>query len=126
MNKTELVAAMAESADLSKKDAEKALKAFIEVVTDELKKDEKVQLVGFGTFEVAQRAAREPYRWHGRPDRQEPSAYQAHGRKSRLTWHQRPQRRTGRATFPNRGEFHLRRFNGTHARACLWQSEGGF
>ena len=56
MNKTELVAAMAESADLSKKDAEKALKAFIEVVTDELK---KVQLVGFGTFEVAQRAARE-------------------------------------------------------------------
>ena len=58
MNKTELVAAMAESADLSKKDAEKALKAFIEVVTDELKKDEKVQLVGFGTFEVAERAAR--------------------------------------------------------------------
>ena len=59
MNKTELVAAMAESADLSKKDAEKALKAFIEVVTDELKKDEKVQLVGFGTFDVALRAARE-------------------------------------------------------------------
>ena len=59
MNKTELVAAMAESADLSKKDAEKALKAFIEVVTEELKKDEKVQLRGFGTFEVAQRAARE-------------------------------------------------------------------
>ena len=52
MNKTELVAAMAESADLSKKDAEKALKAFIEVVTDELKKDEKVQLVGFGTFKA--------------------------------------------------------------------------
>ena len=44
MNKTELVAAMAESADLSKKDAEKALKAFIEVVTDELKKDEKMQM----------------------------------------------------------------------------------
>lgn len=59
MNKTELVAAMAEQADLSKKDAEKALKAFIEVVSDELKKGEKVQLVGFGTFEVAQRAARE-------------------------------------------------------------------
>ena len=59
MNKTELVAAIAEKAELSKKDAEKALKAFIEVVTDELKKDEKVQLVGFGTFEVAQRAARE-------------------------------------------------------------------
>ena len=59
MNKTELVAAMAESADLSKKDAEKALKAFIEVVTDELKKDEKVQLVGFGTFEVRERKARQ-------------------------------------------------------------------
>ena len=59
MNKTELVAAIAEKTELSKKDAEKALKAFIEVVTDELKKDEKVQLVGFGTFEVAQRAARE-------------------------------------------------------------------
>ena len=59
MNKTELVAAMAESAALSKKDAEKALKAFVEVVTDELKKGEKVQLVGFGTFEVANRAARE-------------------------------------------------------------------
>ncbi len=59
MNKTELVAAMAESADLSKKDAEKALKAFIDVVTDELKKGEKVQLVGFGTFEVSERPARE-------------------------------------------------------------------
>ena len=45
MNKTELVAAMAESADLSKKDAEKALKAFIEVVTDELKKDEFLYVV---------------------------------------------------------------------------------
>ena len=59
MNKTELVAAMAANAELSKKDAEKALKAFIDVVTDELKKGEKVQLVGFGTFEVAKRAARE-------------------------------------------------------------------
>ena len=59
MNKTELVAAMAEQAGLSKKDAEKALKAFTDVVTDELKKDGKVQLVGFGTFEVAKRAARE-------------------------------------------------------------------
>ena len=45
MNKTELVAAMAESADLSKKDAEKALKAFIEVVTDELKKDDFLYVV---------------------------------------------------------------------------------
>ena len=59
MNKTELVAAMAEQTNLSKKDAEKAVKAFIEVVTDELKKGEKVQLVGFGTFEVSERAARE-------------------------------------------------------------------
>lgn len=59
MNKTELVAAIAEQAELTKKDAEKALKAFVDVVTDELKKGEKVQLVGFGTFEVAERAARE-------------------------------------------------------------------
>ena len=59
MNKTELVAAMADQAGLSKKDAEKALKAFTDVVADELKKDGKVQLVGFGTFEVSQRAARE-------------------------------------------------------------------
>ncbi len=59
MNKTELIAAMAEKAELSKKDSEAALKAFIDVVTDELKNDGKVQLVGFGTFEVAKRAARE-------------------------------------------------------------------
>ncbi|MCB7306400.1 HU family DNA-binding protein [Bariatricus massiliensis] len=59
MNKTELVAAVAEQAEVSKKDAEKALKAFVDVVTDELKKGEKVQLVGFGTFEVSERAARE-------------------------------------------------------------------
>ena len=59
MNKTELVAAMAEKAELSKKDAEKALKAFEDVVTEELTKNGKVQLVGFGTFEVAERAARE-------------------------------------------------------------------
>ena len=59
MNKTELVAAMAEAAEISKKDAEKALKAFSDVVADELKKGEKVQLVGFGTFEVSERAARE-------------------------------------------------------------------
>ena len=58
MNKTELVAAIAEAAELSKKDAEKALKAFTDVVADELKKGEKVQLVGFGTFEVSERAAR--------------------------------------------------------------------
>lgn len=59
MNKTELVAAMAEQTNLSKKDAEVALKAFVDVVSEELKKGEKVQLVGFGTFEVSERAARE-------------------------------------------------------------------
>ena len=84
MNKTELIAAMAEQAELSKKDAEKALKAFVDlvgeelnkgeiskkdaekalkafvdVVTEQLKEGEKVQLVGFGTFEVSERAARE-------------------------------------------------------------------
>ena len=50
MNKTELVAAIAEQAEISKKDAEKALKAFTDVVAEELKKGEKIQLVGFGTF----------------------------------------------------------------------------
>ena len=59
MNKTELVAAMADQAGLSKKDAEKALKAFTDVVSEELKKGGKVQLVGFGTFGVSARAARE-------------------------------------------------------------------
>lgn len=59
MNKTELIAAIAEKSHLTKKDAESALKAFTDVVADELKKGEKVQLVGFGTFEVSERAARE-------------------------------------------------------------------
>ena len=59
MNKTELVAAIAKKTELSKKDAEKALKAFTDVVAEELKKGEKIQLVGFGTFEVSERAARE-------------------------------------------------------------------
>lgn len=59
MNKAELVAAMADQAGLSKKDAEAALKAFTDVVAAELKKGEKIQLVGFGTFEVSERAARE-------------------------------------------------------------------
>ncbi|MCI9179541.1 MAG: HU family DNA-binding protein [Lachnospiraceae bacterium] len=59
MNKTELIAAVAEKAEISKKDAEKAIKAFTDVVTDELVKGEKVQLVGFGTFEVSERAERE-------------------------------------------------------------------
>ena len=59
MNKTELVAAIAEQAEISKKDAEKALKAFTDVVAEELKKGEKIQLVCFGTFEVSERSARE-------------------------------------------------------------------
>ncbi|HAU87891.1 MAG TPA: HU family DNA-binding protein [Lachnospiraceae bacterium] len=59
MNKAELVAAIAEKTELSKKDSEKALKAFIDVVTEELIKGEKVSLIGFGTFEVSERAARE-------------------------------------------------------------------
>ncbi len=59
MNKTELVAAMACKADLSKKDAEKALAAFVDVVGETLKKGDKIQLVGFGTFETRKRAARE-------------------------------------------------------------------
>ena len=58
MNKTELVAAMAEQAEMTKKDAEKALTAFTEVVAKELKNGGKVQLVGFGTFEVSERSAR--------------------------------------------------------------------
>lgn len=58
MNKTELVAAIAEKTELTKKDAESALKAFTDVVAEELKKGEKIQLVGFGTFEVSERAAR--------------------------------------------------------------------
>ena len=58
MNKTELVAAIAEKTDLSKADSERALKAFIETVEGALKKGDKVQLVGFGTFEVKKQAAR--------------------------------------------------------------------
>lgn len=58
MNKTELVAAIADKTELSKKDSEKALKAFIDVVSEELKNGGKIQLVGFGTFEVSERAAR--------------------------------------------------------------------
>ena len=58
MNKTELVDAIAKETGLSKKDSEKAVKAFTEAVSKELKKKGKVQLVGFGTFETAKRAAR--------------------------------------------------------------------
>ena len=58
MNKAELVAAMADKTELSKKDAEAVLKAFTDDVAEELKKGEKIQLVGFGTFEVSERAER--------------------------------------------------------------------
>lgn len=59
MNKTELVAAIAEKAELSKKDSEKAVKAFEEIVTSELVAGGEVRLVGFGTFSVKDRAAHE-------------------------------------------------------------------
>ena len=59
MTKTDLVNAIAEKADYSKKDAEKALTAVISTITDSLVKGEKVQLVGFGTFEVRDRKAKE-------------------------------------------------------------------
>lgn len=58
MNKTELLQAMSERAGLTKQDTEKVLNAFTGVVEAELKKGEKIQLVGFGTFEVAEHAAR--------------------------------------------------------------------
>lgn len=58
MNKSELIAAIANSADLSKKDAEKAVAAFLDSITDTLKKGDKVTLIGFGTFEAKKRAAR--------------------------------------------------------------------
>jgi len=58
MNKSELISNMAEKSKLTKKDAELALKALIESVEETLEKREKVQLVGFGTFETRDRAAR--------------------------------------------------------------------
>lgn len=58
MNKTELVAAIAEKAEISKKDADKAVAAFIDTVTEALKSGDKIQLVGFGTFEVRERPER--------------------------------------------------------------------
>ncbi len=58
MNKAELIAIVSEKAGIAKKDADKAVAAFIEAVQDEMKKGGKVQLVGFGTFEVRERAAR--------------------------------------------------------------------
>ena len=59
MTKTELISAVAEKANLTKKDADKAVSAVFEAVTDALAKGDKVQLVGFGTFEVRERAAKE-------------------------------------------------------------------
>ena len=58
MNKTELIAAVAEKTELSKKDAEAAVAAAIDAITEALAREEKVQLVGFGAFEVKERAAR--------------------------------------------------------------------
>ena len=58
MNKTELIAAVAQEAEMTKKDAEKAVKAVLDVVSNALVKGDKVQLIGFGTFEVKARAAR--------------------------------------------------------------------
>ncbi|MFD3155544.1 HU family DNA-binding protein [Haloimpatiens sp. FM7330] len=58
MNKADLITSMAEKSKLTKKDAETALKAFIESVQETLEKGEKVQLIGFGTFETRQRAER--------------------------------------------------------------------
>ena len=59
MNKTELIAAVAEKANLSKKDADSAVNAVIDSIVEAVAANDKVQLVGFGTFEVAERAARE-------------------------------------------------------------------
>lgn len=59
MNKTELIAAVAEKAGLSKKDADAAVTAVFDAVTAELVKGEKVQLIGFGTFETRERAAKQ-------------------------------------------------------------------
>jgi len=58
MNRAELVDAMAEKTGLSKKDCDSALRSFVDIVSEELENNEKVQLVGFGTFEVRERAAR--------------------------------------------------------------------
>lgn len=58
MNKTELIAAMAEKAGLTKVDAQKALSAFEEVIKEQMAKDDKVAILGFGTFSVSERAAR--------------------------------------------------------------------
>lgn len=58
MNKIELINAVAEKADLSKKDAEKAMETLLETISNTLSKEEKIQVIGFGTFEVRERPAR--------------------------------------------------------------------
>lgn len=58
MNKAELIVALAEKADLNKKDAEKVLNAFVDTINESLAAGEKVQLIGFGTFDVKERPAR--------------------------------------------------------------------
>ena len=62
MNKTELITAMAEASGLTKKDCDTALNAFVDTLQTALKSGDKVQLLGFGTFEVKERAARSPCR----------------------------------------------------------------
>ncbi len=59
MNRVELVAAVAEKADLTKKDAEAAVKAVFDTIAEAMEQGDKVQLIGFGTFEIGERAARE-------------------------------------------------------------------
>ncbi len=58
MNKTELIAAVADKAEITKKDAQAAVEAVFEVIGDEMQKKEKVQLIGFGTFQTSERKAR--------------------------------------------------------------------
>ena len=58
MNRSELISSIADKSGLTKKDSEKALAAFVESVEEQLQKGDKIQLVGFGTFEVTERAAR--------------------------------------------------------------------
>ena len=59
MNKTELITVVAQKTDLSKRDAERVVKTVFDTITEELAKGDKVQVIGFGTFEVRERAARE-------------------------------------------------------------------
>lgn len=59
MNKTELITAVAQEADVTKKEAEKAVKAVVDVITESLARGERVQIIGFGTFEIRERKERE-------------------------------------------------------------------